>query len=143
MGYPLCCFSEATLTLDGKCQIRTQEPRYFEEPMIIAFAKEMLVYNDGMRIQYRLVNIRNIWKQSNLVVSEETEFNTLPLYPSKKEHLKTTYVQTSGITQSDFIAKAIGLIKKDMFNVIHKDGKQWLRVVFVVRFYLSNRYIKG
>ena len=125
MGYPLCCFSEATLTLDGKCQIRTQEPRYFEEPMIIAFAKEMLVYNDGMRIQYRLVNIRNIWKQSNLVVSKETEFNTLPLYPSKKEHLKITYVQTSGKTQSDAIAKAIGLTKKDTFNGIHKNGKLW------------------
>ena len=96
--------------------------------MIIAFAKEMLVYNDGMRIQYRLVNIRNIrniWKQSNLVVSKKTEFNTLPLYPSKKEHLKTTYVQTSGKTQSDAIAKAIGLTKKDTFNGIHKNGKLW------------------
>ena len=112
--------------------------------MIIAFAKEMLVYSDGMRIRYCLVNIRNIWKQSNLVVSEEAEFKTLPLHPSKKEHLQNTYVQTYGKTQSDFIAKAIGLIKKDMFNVIHKDGKQWLRVVFAMtRFYLSNRYIKG
>ena len=122
MGYPLCSVTGATLSLDGKCQVQTQEPRNFDEPVNIAFAKEMVIDDSGNTITFR--QYKEQWEakqpKNRRHLLQRSSSNI------QKNDLNTTYVQTIGKTRNDKIAKAIGLKKGEVFRW---DAQKWKTVV--------------
>ena len=113
MGYPLCAVTGATLSEDGLCQLQTEEPILNSEPVSIAFAKEMVLDENGNAITFRKYRDQ---------LTLQSPSASLP----KRSELNTTFVQTSGKTRNNAIAKAIGLKKGDVFQW---DAAKWKNVV--------------
>ena len=111
MGYPLCSVTGATLSLEGECKVETEEPRLSREPVNIAFAKEMVLDEEGNSLSFR--------QYKEKLDSSKVKKNV------KREDLNTTFIQTTGKTRNTVVANAIGLRQGEVFQW---DPNKWKNV---------------
>lgn len=116
-GHPLCSVIGATLTLDGECKLQTDEPKLSNQPVEIAFAKEMVLDENGNTLSFRQ------YKNKMDEQLRRNRFSKVP--PIKRSDLNTSHVQTNGKTRPAAIAKALQMKPGQVFQW---DASRWRKV---------------
>ena len=108
-GYVLCSVNSATITPDGVVSLSVVEPRVGKTPVGMRFLKEMVVNPE--------TNTTMTFKKF-----KEMQVRRKVVKKLRREDLNTTYIDTTGRTRGEILAKSLKLKEGEVFRW---DNSRW------------------